>query len=78
MRAYYVIDYDGIHKSPTIHIPQGLTKDQAVTYIYGEMMLSYWTIDTPHAVYITSGKGYEFSAGDNDVHETLYNKGMEE
>ena len=30
MEAYYVIDYDGLHTSPTIDIPEGLNKEQAV------------------------------------------------
>ena len=71
MEAYYVIDYDGLHKSPTIHIPEGLNKEQAATYVYGEMMLEYWTLDTPHAIYLTEGEGYEFVEGDEDVKEKV-------
>tara|TARA_R100001460_G_scaffold97483_1_gene140061 strand:- start:177 stop:455 length:279 start_codon:yes stop_codon:yes gene_type:complete len=72
MRAYYVIDYDGLHKSPTIHIPEGLNKEQAATYVYGEMMLEYWTLDTPHAIYLSEDKGYEFAEGDDDVDEKVH------
>ena len=71
MRAYYVIDYDGLHKSPTIHIPEGLNKEQAAAYVYGEMMLEYWTLDTPHAIYLSEGEGYEFVEGDEDVKEKV-------
>jgi len=72
MRAYYVIDYDGLHKSPTIHIPEGLNKEQAAVYVYGEMMLEYWTVDTPHAIYITEDKGYKFAHGDATVDEKVH------
>ena len=59
MRAYYVVDYDGLRTSPTIDIPEGLNKEQAVTYTYGEMMLEYRTLDTPHAIFINTGSGYK-------------------
>ena len=71
MEAYYVIDYDGLHKSPTIDIPDGLNKEQAVVYVYGEMMLESWTLDTPHAIYLSEGEGYEFVEGYEDVKEKV-------
>jgi hypothetical protein len=71
MEAYYVIDYDGLHKSPTISLPVGLTREDAVVFVYGEMMLEYWTLDTPHAIYLTEGEGYEFVEGDEDVKEKV-------
>ena len=74
MRAYYVIDYDGLRTSPTIDIPEGLNKEQAVTYTYGEMMLEYWTLDTPHAIYINTGSGYECHAGDEDVAKKVFDQ----
>jgi hypothetical protein len=40
-----------------------LTREDAVVFVYGEMMLEYWTLDTPHAIYLTEGKGYEFAEG---------------
>jgi len=72
MRAYYVIDYDGLHTSPTIYIPEGLNKEDAIIYVYGEMMLESWTLDTPHAIYLTEGKGYQFVDGCEDVNEKVY------
>ena len=73
MRAYYVIDYDGLHTSPTIYIPEGLNKlEDAIIYVYGEMMLESWTLDTPHAIYFTEGKGYQFVDGCEDVNEKVY------
>ena len=72
MRAHYVIDYDGLHTSPTIDIPDGLNKEQAVVYVYGEMMLESWTLDTPHAIYIDDGSDYEVFCGDDDVNEKVH------
>jgi len=80
MKGYYAIDYDstapsldGIHKSPAIDIPTGLSEDEAVTYVYGEMMLQRWTLDTPHAIYLTKiyKDNYQFVAGDEDVAEKV-------
>ena len=67
MRAHYVIDYDGLHTSPTIYIPEGLNKEEAATYVYGEM-----TLDTPHAIYIDDGSDYEVFCGDDDVNEKVH------
>ena len=77
MRAYYVIDYDGLHTSPTIDIPDGLNKEQAVIYVYGEMMLESWTLDTPHAIYLNDGSGYQFAEGEDDVNEKVFDSIMQ-
>ena len=77
MRAYYVIDYDGLHTSPTIDIPDGLNKEQAVIYVYGEMMLAYWTVDTPHAIYLNDGSGYQFAEGDDDINKEVFDSIMQ-
>ena len=71
MEAYYVIDYDGLHTSPAISLPTGLTREDAVVFVYGEMMLESWTLDTPHAIYLSDGEGYEFVEGDEDVKEKV-------
>ena len=73
MRAYYVIDYGGLHTSPTFDIPTGLRQQDAVTYVYGKMMLESWTLDTPHAIYLTKiYKGnYQFAEGDDEVNEKV-------
>ena len=71
MEAYYVIDYDGLHTSPTLSLPEGLTREDAVVFVYGEMMLESWTLDTPHAIYLSEGEGYEFAEGDEDVKEKV-------
>ena len=78
MRAYYVIDYDGLHTSPTIDIPDGLNKEQAVVYVYGEMMLQSWTLDTPHAIYLNDGSGHQFAAGDDGVNEEVFDSIMQD
>ena len=78
MRAYYVIDYDGLHKSLTIDIPDGLNKEQAVVYVYGEMMLESWTLDTPHAIYLNDGTGYQFAEGEDDVNEKVFDSIMQD
>ena len=33
--------------------------------------MEYWTLDTPHAIYLTEGEGYEFVEGDEDVKEKV-------
>ena len=71
MEAYYVIDYDGLHTSPTLSLPEGLTREDAVVFVYGEMMLESWTLDTPHAIYLSEGEGYEFVEGSEDVKEKV-------
>ena len=68
MRAYYVVDSDGLKNSETIHIPDGLTKEEAVVFVYGRMFQDYWTFDTPHAIYITDGSGYQFTEGHQEVY----------
>jgi len=78
MRAHYVIDYDGMHTSPTIDIPDGLNKEQAVCYVYGTMMLESWTLDTPHAIYLNDGSGYQFAYGDGDVNEKVFDSIMQD
>ena len=78
MRAYYVIDYDGLNTSPSIDIPDGLNKEQAVVYVYGEMMLESWTLDTPHAIYLNNGTGYQFAEGDDDVNEKVFDSIMQD
>ncbi len=76
MKAHYVIDYNGLRTSPTIDIPEGLNIEQALTYTYGQMMLEYWTLDTPppHAIFIDDGSGYKRRAGDKAVAKYLTDK----
>ena len=71
MEAYYVIDYDGLHMSPMLSLPEGLTREDAVVFVYGEMMLESWTLDTPHAIYLNDGGGHQFAEGDEDVNEKV-------